>query len=272
MAERASPVASLPMYDWPEVREAMDGFWSGLRRHLSAAGVDAPASLDRRDDYKSIWLEPGLILSQTCGYPYVTRLRGQVQLVATPCYGAPGCLGPHYRSFVLVHRGSAFRRVEDLRGTRAIANSSDSQSGYSALRAAIAPHASRGRFFGEVTFSRGHRASMQAVAAGKADVCATDAVCAALARRHLPDLMRELRIVAKSPVAPGLPFITARGTSPQRLAALRKGLAAAMRDTSLAGTRDALLLDGIEVLDDQAYDRIARIEARAIGLGYPRIA
>lgn len=272
MTERVSPVASLPMYDWPEVREAMDGFWSGLHRHLSAAGIDAPAALDRRDDYKSIWLEPGLILSQTCGYPYVTRLRGQVQLVATPCYRAAGCEGPTYRSFLLVRRDSPFRRIGDLRGSRAIANSEDSQSGYSALRAVIAPHASRGRFFGEVTFSRGHRASMQAVAAGKADICATDAVCAALARRHLPDLMRELRIVAKSPAAPGLPFITATGTSPQRLAALRKGLAAAMRDKSLASARDALLLDGIEVLDDQAYDRVARIEARAIALGYPTLA
>jgi ABC-type phosphate/phosphonate transport system substrate-binding protein len=265
-------VISLPMYDWPEVRGAMDALWEGLRRHLGGEGVAVPVVLDRRADYAGVWADPGLVLSQTCGYPYVRHLRGQVQLVATPCYAAPGCRGPNYSSFILVARGSRFRAVEDLRHARAAINSEDSQSGYSALRAVVAPHAKGGRFFGEVIRSGGHRASLQAVAEGKADVCATDAVCAALARRHLPDLMKSMRIIARSPQAPALPLITAGDATPERIAALRRALQAVIADKALAAARKELLLAGFEALDDRAYERIVRIEERAKALGYPKVA
>jgi hypothetical protein len=35
-------IATLPMYDWPEVREATDAWWAGLARHLRGAGFEAP--------------------------------------------------------------------------------------------------------------------------------------------------------------------------------------------------------------------------------------
>jgi hypothetical protein len=37
------------------------------------------------------WVEPHLLLSQTCGYPLRYVLKDHVRLVATPCYAAPGC-------------------------------------------------------------------------------------------------------------------------------------------------------------------------------------
>jgi hypothetical protein len=40
-------IASLPMYDWPEVREATDAWWAGLARHLRDAGFEAPDRLTR---------------------------------------------------------------------------------------------------------------------------------------------------------------------------------------------------------------------------------
>jgi hypothetical protein len=44
---------------------------------------------------------PDLLLAQTCGYPYVTLLRGQVTLVATPCFDFPGCAGSDYSSVIV---------------------------------------------------------------------------------------------------------------------------------------------------------------------------
>jgi len=32
------------------------------------------------------WLSPDLLLSQTCGYPFITSLRGKVRLVGRPSY------------------------------------------------------------------------------------------------------------------------------------------------------------------------------------------
>ncbi|NNF76519.1 MAG: phosphate ABC transporter substrate-binding protein, partial [Rhizobiales bacterium] len=88
-----SPVASLPMYDHPAVRQATDRLWRGLARALGREGVRVPDILNRQPDYATLWELPGLIFSQTCGYPYMSRLRGKVQLVATPIYNAMGCEG-----------------------------------------------------------------------------------------------------------------------------------------------------------------------------------
>ena len=37
----------LPMYDWPELRDATDGLWAALRDALRAEGVAAPEALSR---------------------------------------------------------------------------------------------------------------------------------------------------------------------------------------------------------------------------------
>ncbi len=65
-------------------------------------------------------------------------------------------------------------------------NGRDSQSGYSALRAIVAPYAGGGRMFSDVSVSGSHRASLRAVAEGRADVATIDAVCWAMAERHEP--------------------------------------------------------------------------------------
>ena len=265
-------LASLPMYDWPEVQWAADALWAALRDRLRALGLAAPDAVLRGGDHTRPWREPALIFSQTCGYPYVMQLRGRVQLVATPCYGAPGCTGATYRSVILVRRDSPWRDISGLEGASATANSEDSQSGYSALRAVVAPHARRGRFFGRVVLSGSHRDSLRMVARGEADVCAIDAVCMALARRHEREAIRRVRIIARSPRAPALPFITAGGRSSADLALIRHALFDVLADRALAAAREAMFLDGAEVLDDRAYDRIAAIERKAVVLGYPKLA
>lgn len=270
-AGAGAAVASLPMYDWPEVGDAIDALWSRIRKGLVERGLDAPERLTRQADYHQLWRTPNLMLSQTCGYPYVKDLRGRVRLVATPCYAAAGCEGPNYRSLILVRRDSAFGSVRDLAGATAVINSFDSQSGYSALRAVVAPHAGGKPFFRKVVQSGAHRASMRAVATGDADVCAIDAVCLALAERHDPQTLAELRILAASPQAPALPFITAGSRSDSEVKAIRAALADAMRDPLLAEVRAALFLDSICVLEDAAYDRIEAIAREAAVLGYPEL-
>ena len=99
---------------------------------LAGHGVPAPAALDRRADYASVWREPGLVLSQTCGYPYATALRGRVQLVATPAYRAAGCDGARYCSMLLVRADDPAQALADLRGRRVAFNATDSQSGHNA--------------------------------------------------------------------------------------------------------------------------------------------
>lgn len=262
-------IASLPMYDWPEVRQAMDLFWRDVAAHLRSDGIRAPRALKRAKDYAASWLAPRLLLSQTCGYPYATRLRGKVQLVATPCYGVADCSEASYSSVIVARRRGGPKTLADLAEATAVINSEDSQSGHWALRAALAAdRKSVGP--ARVIRSGAHRASLRMVAAGRADVAAIDAVCWALAKRHEKEAVSKLAVIAVSPAAPGLPFITAPSTDAETLAALRRALERAIAAPSQSPPRNALFLRGIAILPDKAYDRVLKLRDKALGRPFPQ--
>ncbi|WP_282606850.1 phosphate/phosphite/phosphonate ABC transporter substrate-binding protein [Pelagibius sp. Alg239-R121] len=265
--------ASLAMYAMPEFQRANESWWKGLSQAMVAEGVDGvPERLAEASNLKAHWTKPDLLFSQTCGYPLMHGLAGKVTVIATPGYDCHGCEGSNYCSFILVRENETAAGLSDLIGRSAVVNSHDSQSGFSALRAAIAPFATDGRFFSSVGVSGGHMASMAEVKAGNADVCSVDAVTYALAARYRPSATEGLRVLAFSPQAPGLPYITAGGTGKDRLQRIRAALFSAIEDPKLADTREALLIERAEVLPNKAYDRILYLENEAIALGYADVA
>ncbi|MEO3430568.1 PhnD/SsuA/transferrin family substrate-binding protein [Pelagibius sp. CAU 1746] len=265
--------ASLPMYELPGLEAATDAWWASLAAALRAVGLEeVPQRLTRSADPAELWTAPELLFSQTCGYPLTHALAGKVTLVATPVYDVPGCAGGHYRSEILVRAGDAAPDLAALRGRRAAANARDSQSGYSALRHAVAPLAEGGRFFSEVKVSGSHLASMTLVAAGEADVCAIDCVTYHLLKSTDPGLTARLRVLAPSAQAPALPFIARCGLGAAELQRLRDGLAAAVADPALAEVRAALLIKDVVIKPLSDYDRILELEAAAVAAGYPELA
>lgn len=194
------------MYDWPEVGEATDALWRSLRDGLRGAGLAAPEALRRGGDLWSVWRSPDLVLSQTCGLPYAARLAGDVALLGAPAYDLPGVAPGSYLSEIVVRADDPASSVADLGGRRFAFNGRESQSGWAAFAAAFGdPKA----IFGDLVETGAHRASLTAVAQGRADIAAIDAVSWRLARRHEP-AARALRVLARTPPTPGLPFITAR--------------------------------------------------------------
>jgi ABC-type phosphate/phosphonate transport system substrate-binding protein len=241
-------IASLPMYDWPEVVAATDRYWKAISQGLS---VDMP--LTRQSDYAALWRRPDLLFSQTCGYPFTHEFAGKLALVATPHYGVDGCSGPRYQSIVLARDAAA---PEAFRGKVAAVNGPDSMSGMLALKLVFAPLARGGRFFATTIKTGGHINSMLALRDGKADVCAIDAVCVALARQYRPELVEGLTEIARSPLVPGLPYVTVAGD----VAALRHALAGVFADPELRQTRDQLFLSGFSVLTVRDYACITELE------------
>jgi ABC-type phosphate/phosphonate transport system substrate-binding protein len=148
------------------------------------------------------------------------------------------------------------KQLEELRGGVAAVNTPDSMSGMLALKLVFAPLARDGVFFARAIETGGHLASLAAVQAGNADVCAVDSVCVAMARRHRPSALVGLVEVARSPMVPGLPWITRAG-DPR---AIREALGSAFADPALAAAREALLLRGFSDLPVSAYDRITDLE------------
>lgn len=262
--------ASLPMYAAPS--DAVATFWAGLRDHMRDAGLtDVPDALCRPTDLLAHWRRPDLLLSQTCGFPLVTSLAGQVRYVATPRYRARGCNGAFYSSAVVVRADDDVEGLAGLAGRRVAVNAHDSQSGMNALRAMIAPLASGLRFFAEVIETGAHRASVAAVRTSRADVAAIDAVTWALLARDQPDETETLRVLTFSGEAPGLPLVTALSTPAADVGRLRSALARACADETLAACRADLLIDGFEVLPSDAYDSILQMQDAAVGRGYPLI-
>lgn len=241
-------IASLPMYDWPEVREATDAWWAGIARHLGAG-----TPLLHGGDHALSWLAPGLLFSQTCGYPFTHEFRGKLKLVATPHYGVDGCRGANYRSMVFARES---RPLESFRGTVAAVNNPDSMSGMLALQLVFAPYAKEGRFFASAIETGGHIASLIAVRDGKAQVCAIDSVCTAMAKAYRPDYLEGLVEIARSPEVPGLPYVTVGGD----VAKLRHALAAAFADPELREPRRRLFLTGHSVLNESDYSLITGLE------------
>ncbi len=243
------------MYDWPEVREATEAWWSGLSGHL---GVDL--RLDRNPDHFAAWHRDDLYFSQTCGYPFTHEFKGLLKYVGTPHYAVLGCDEANYSSFILAR---VDQPLDSFRGGIAAFNNPDSMSGMLALKLAFVPFAREGRFFASATESGSHVKSMIAVRDGTADVCAIDAVCVAMARRYRPDYLEGLAEIGRSPLVPALPYVTRSGD----IDAMRDALIAAFADSELQECREQLFLSGHSVLRPNDYERITDLESEMLKAG-----
>ncbi|MEE9586601.1 MAG: PhnD/SsuA/transferrin family substrate-binding protein [Hyphomicrobiaceae bacterium] len=265
-------IASLTVYEWPETHDASQQLWQGLRDAMRGHGIDAPDEVTREICGLELCRHPELLFAQTCGYPYMTELRGKTRLVATPHYAAEGCEGPAYCSWIVVHKDADAQSLADLRGTVAAYNGSHSQSGYNTFRAAIAPLADAGQFFAGLVESGGHGRSLELVAAREAYCAAIDAVSWAMVSRYQPDLAAEVRAIAKTPSAPSLPFVTAATRSRDEVGAIRAALFDVLEDPELGDARDMFLLTGATVLGDEDYEICLEMEADAARQGFPELA
>src|ERR1700712_3625994 len=96
--------AELLMYTAPKrVREAQEQWLGRTLKLLTEERLDAQAL-----ELEQLWLSPQLLVTQACGYPLMTSLRGQVQLVGRPVYQLPNSSDGHHCS-VLVARSDDAR-------------------------------------------------------------------------------------------------------------------------------------------------------------------
>jgi ABC-type phosphate/phosphonate transport system substrate-binding protein len=263
-------VAALPMYDFPELRDAHDAFWGAVAARLSAAGIaNVPRELNRESGHVDLWRDPALLFAQGCEYPLAKSFADRVRLVATPLYSAAGCEGARYRSAIVVRGG--FATLQQLRGRRCAINERDSNSGMNLLRAAVAPLATGGRFFGSIAVSGSHLRSVEMVASNEADVASVDCVSFAHFQRIYPSIVRELRVISWTPASPSLPFITARSASDAIVETLRCVLAEVFADDRLASVRQQLLLRGVDLEPEDGFGEVLALEREAVSGGYPTL-
>lgn len=266
-------VASMPMYDLREVRRALDGLWEGLARHMRREGLgNIPRRLVHGRPLSRLWNDPELWFSQCCGYDLVRGYAGTLIPIATPQFGVPECRGGDYASVVVVREESEADDVLEMRGAVCVINGPESHSGMNALRTLIAPKTGGRRFFSLVKVSGTHADSLATIQRGEADVAAIDCVTFALLARHRPAALAGLRKLGRTYRAPGIPYVTRATVPEETVARMRAALFLAFDDPRLAGVRQALLLDGLEVLALSRYRRIAKAERIADRHGCPQFA
>ncbi|NML35127.1 phosphate/phosphite/phosphonate ABC transporter substrate-binding protein [Paraburkholderia antibiotica] len=260
-------IAALPMYN---VTPALDLEWREwlddvLRRVKPACRIVEPD-----EELHGFWRRPNLLISQTCGYPLMQGLHEQVQLIATPCFDAPGCDGAHYSSVLVTRADARFDTLASCRGARAAYNEDDSNSGMNAFRHAVAPLARAGMFFGTVLRTGSHLGSLRALADNRADVAAIDCVTFAFVSDVLPELARRVRAIGTTAASPGLPLIAAANVPHATVTALRDALNETLAIRPERAKR--LRLTGFSTLPLIDYARIGELESEARAAGYARLA
>ncbi|MBA4350348.1 MAG: hypothetical protein C0427_03760 [Rhodobacter sp.] len=233
------------MYDRPELRAETDRYWSLIRAALMERGIAAPAALYRDDRaLMAQWESADLILSQTCGFPYRARLHDKVALVGTPDFGNDGCAPGFYRSILIARADDPRGSFAAFDGAALAYNDGMSQSGWAAPLSHAALSGIRLRP-GVETGS--HRASARAVAEGRAELAAIDALTWALLCEF--EDMSGVKVIGATDPTPALPYITAKG---RNAAAIRDAVAEAI--AALAPQdRTRLRLRGLVEIPASAY-------------------
>lgn len=210
----------------------------GIRDAGGAIIAPDPATLPADEfDFHEFWLSPALLFGQTCWGPMELGLAPHVQVIAQPNYDAyEGGQGELYSSALVMPAdggpsipspkdGKALIPLDLIRGKRFGFNNPDSMSGLIGLTRDLEAMGESLDIFSSRSESGGHRASIVAVAEGRADIAAIDCESWALARRFEP-AAKAVKVVGWTARRKGLPYITARTTPAKVVAAMRDAVAA----------------------------------------------
>lgn len=250
------------MYDFPELVAHTDGLWEEIARHLTRRGVTpVPSALVRPSgSLHDHWLEPGVLLSQTCGFPLV-RVLTEAQHVlgsfAVTC-GNPDRPG-WYRS-VVVCRADDARASDGLAafdGAPVASNDVGSLSGWVSLGVVLAE---AGIGPGPITFTGGHASSVEAVRNGVADLASIDAHSFSLLLAHRRAAVEGLRVIGHGPEVAMTPLFTAHA---ELVPILREAIGAAM-ETIAPATRAALQIGGFVEGGREMHARVTELAETAV--------
>lgn len=260
-----SGYAELLMYIAPEpIRAANEQWLARILEHLGGSRLDAEGL-----SLLELWRSPELLLTQTCGYPLMTVLRGQVRIVGRPRYELPDASAGHHCSLILSRADDPRRSLAAFFDSRGVINSEDSNSGMNLLRQRLAPLQRDGRFFASVGLSGGHRESLRWLREDRADLAAIDSVTFAYLAQHAAEEVGGLRVVARSAFSPTLPFITAASTTHEQIEHLRRAMNRSLQD--LPDVARILGLSDVLPASESDYLVLLDYQREAEELGYGRL-
>lgn len=258
-------LAELLMYVAPEpVRQANERWLTRILERLGATRRNAEG-LSLMD----LWLSPHLLVTQTCGYPLMTALRGRVRIIGRPRYELPDSSAGNHCSLLLSRADDPRRSLPVFQGSRGVINGEDSNSGMNLLRHRLAPLHRNGRFFAGVGISGSHRESLRWLREDKADLAAIDSVTFAYLARHAEEEVAGLRVITRSAFSPTLPYITAAGATEEQAGQIRQAMNQTLQ--TLPDVAEILGLHEILPATESDYQVVLDYQREAEDLGFGRI-
>ncbi|MBA1294189.1 PhnD/SsuA/transferrin family substrate-binding protein [Pseudomonas lurida] len=257
--------SDLSMYLAPaRVSQAQDAW---LERILAILG-------ERREqkpvvDLASHWLSADLLLSQTCGYPFVTSLRGKVRLIGCPSYELTHSSAGSHCSLLLCRADSDVTDLAGFQGSHGLINAPDSNSGMNLLRHTLAGVSARG-FFSTLTFTGSHRESMRRLKEGAGDLASIDSVTYDYLARDNSAEIEGLRILLRSARSPCLPYITSIGQTAADAASIRNAMNEALNQLPEV-SRD-LAIKEVLPASEADYECLLEYERSAASRGFSFLA
>ena len=254
----------------PDVEAA----WQGLIDHVARdAGVALTyESYAAPQPLEVLWRRSDLGCVFMCGYPIARKL-ADVRPIASPIPDAAWAGGRAlYRSDLIVRADSAFRTLEDTFGGTLGWTVEHSHSGFNALRHHLLGHRRAGggdlyeRSVGALITARG---VLDAVIEGRIDVGPLDGYWHSLIRRHRPDLVARIRVLASTDLAPLPAFVASRKAPDAAVSALKHSFAGAAERAWFPPFAAALCLTGFEPVDQGSFAMTLNWAEEAERAGYP---
>jgi ABC-type phosphate/phosphonate transport system substrate-binding protein len=232
--------------------------WVAQRAGVDAEVIDYPPP----KPLPALWARDDLACAFMCGYPF-SRAAPQPIALAAPVPSPHAYRDrPEYWTCIVAREDSGIRTLADTFGRRMAYTTTDSQSGYQALRAMVAEEARP--FCSMIGPLVTPRRVVEAVAAGEADAGPVDSYALDLMRLHVPQLVSPLRVVATTPPTPIPLLVASPATAAEEAARLRQALLGVEHEAGLARVRETLLLRRFAAVDGATYAILGEPVGRAL--------
>ncbi len=267
-------VSNARMYSVTPEAEAA---WQALLAHVAEAArvpltympYPAPQPLE------ALWARNDMGCVFMCGYPVALKLADVVP-IAAPIPSPEWSQGRSaYRSDFIVRRDSRFATLEDTFGGTFGWTVAHSHSGFNAPRHHLLQYRTpeRPKLYRDVKSNLiTARAVLDAVLAGEIDTGPLDAWLHALLARYKPELLRDIRVVASTALAPIPALVASPWLGLPAINRLRAAFASAHKPEWFAPLAKKLLLRGFSVITSADFAPTLAWDQEALAAAYPEPA
>lgn len=244
--------------------------WVVAESGVACAVIDYPAPQPLPD----LWARTDLGCVFMCGYPFARSSPRPTLLAAPVPAGAEFGGEPIYWTDIVVRADSPFRQLSDVIGRRFAYTTTESQSGYQAPRALLAPlaHAHGGKLFSATVGPLvTPRRVVNAVLTGDADAGPLDSYAHRLLQATEPALAMELRVIATTLPTAIPPLVASPTIAAAEAAQLTEALLAVRHADWLGPIRTTLGLEGFVRVAAAHYDALVARADAADASGYRQL-